>query len=1452
VTDNKGAESSALVKVEVNAAPVNKPPVAKVGSNQSITLPLDSVLLDGSGSSDSDGKIVSYLWTKITGSSKATILKPTFKKTEVNDLVVGNYLYQLKVTDDKGLADSALIKITVKAAPLNTPPVAKVGNNQSITLPLDSVLLDGSSSSDPDGKIVSYLWTEVVGSSNVTIASPASTKILVTDLVSGSYIFQLKVTDDKGATDSALVKVKVNAAPVNAPPIADAGGNRSITLPLDSILLDGGGSSDLDGEVMSYQWTRISGSTQPQIIAPSKKKTWIKGLVKGDYLFQLKVIDNQGSTDSVLIKVTVNAMVENQKPKANAGDDIAITLPQDSALLDGEGSMDPDGRIVSYDWVKISGPDQVQIMTPSTKKSWLKDLGKGNYVFQLKVTDDKGAIDSAIVKVTVSAVPENQLPQASGGDNVTITLPLDSVLLDGSASSDPDGKIVSYLWKEISGSKAIIISPMSEKPRVKALVEGNYIFQLKVIDDKGGADSTFVTVTVRPPTTVGNKPPTVTIDKDITIILPLDSVLVDGSGSSDPDGKIVSYLWTKVSGSSKAIITSPASGKTQIIGLVAGNYIFQLKATDDKGAADSAVVRVKVKAASVNVSPLADGGENQSITLPLDSVLLDGSGSTDSDGSIESYQWKRVSGSIHAQIIAPSKAKTWIKNLTKGTYLFQLKVTDNEGAVDSVLIKITVNVMVKNQTPEAKTANNVSVTLPINSVSLDGSGSSDPDGKIVSYLWTRISGSSKVIITSPVSEKTKITDLVKGTYVFQLKVTDNKGAADSTLVKVEVKSMPVNAPPVAATSDNQAITLPLDSVLLDGSGSSDPDGKIVSYLWTKISGSSKAIIISPASEKTEIKDLVKGNYVFQLKVTDDRGAVDSALVQVRVNSTPVNDPPAASASGNQVITLPLESILLDGSGSSDVDGSIASFQWKRVSGPAQMQFISPSKEKTWVKNLTKGDYVFQLKVIDNKGATDSALVKVRVGAAPSKNESPVASAGNNISIVLPVNTVSLDGSISSDPDGKIVSYLWTKISGSSKATIASPTSAKTQVKGLVAGNYLFQLKVTDNKGATDSALVNVNVNAVPVNKSPISEPGNDQSIILPVDSVLLDGSRSSDPDGKVVYYHWIKISGPKSGEIISSSSATTWVKGLSEGRYIFQLTVIDNKKGVSSKAVEVTVDPALNKAPIAAAGEDITITLPTNSIVLNGNGSADPDGKIINFKWVKESGPTSFTIANNGTAQTTVTGLVTGIYTFTLIVTDDKKASDSDNVVITVVKAPKKRPIADAGKDIFLTLPRNSAMLNGSHSYDPDGVIVDYQWEQMSGPTEVLLSHSASADCFINGLEMGTYDFKLTVTDNSGTMSTSTVSVFVNPAKDLSKTTFTIYPNPVHSDLHVKINKTVTGLILFRMIDVRGRVIKVYNYGSLPEHFTKSLNMRGVSPGIYFLQLIEDNQLRETRIVIKY
>ncbi|MBP6025490.1 PKD domain-containing protein [Ferruginibacter sp.] len=1144
VTDNNGATDTDTMQVTVNTA-ANITPIANAGLDQSIILPTNTANLSGSGT-DVDGTIATYAWTKISGPTAGTITNPAAAATSVTALVAGVYRFELRVTDNNGATDTDTMQVTVNIA-ANIVPTANAGVDQTITLPTNAVILSGNGT-DIDGIITNYNWTKISGPAAGIITNPTTAATSVTNLVAGVYRFELRVTDNNGATDTDTMQVTVNVAG-NIAPTANAGADQSVTLPTNSVILSGSGT-DVDGTITAYAWTKIAGPATGTITNPTTAATSVTGLVAGVYRFELTVTDNNGATDTDTMQVTVN-VAGNIAPTANAGANQSITLPTNSVILSGSGT-DVDGTITAYTWTKITGPATGTITNPTTAATSVTGLIAGVYRFELTVTDNNGATDTDTMQVTVN-VAGNIAPTANAGADQSIALPTTTANLLGSGI-DPDGTITAYAWTKIAGPAAgTITNPNTAATSVTGLVTGIYRFELRVTDNNGATDTDTMQVTVN---AAANIAPIANAGADQTITLPTNSVILSGNGT-DPDGTITAYSWAKISGPVAGTITNPNVAATFVTGLAAGIYTFELRVTDNNGATDTDTIQVTVNVASGNIAPTANAGADQSITLPLNIVILSGNGS-DADGTITGYAWTKIAGPASGAITNPTTAATSVTGLAAGVYRFELRVTDNNGAIDTDTMQVTVNAAVGNIAPVANAGADQSITLPVNTVILSGSGT-DADGTINGYTWTKIAGPASGTITNPTTAATSVTALVAGVYRFELRVTDNNGAIDTDTMQVTVNTAAANIAPTANAGADQAITLPVNSVILSGSGT-DPDGTIAAYAWTKISGPAAGTITNPTTAASSVTGLVAGIYRFELKVTDNNGATDTDTMQVTVNAAAANIPPTANAGTDQSITLPVNSVILSGSGS-DPDGTIAAYAWTKISGPATGTITNPTTAATSVTGLVAGIYRFELKVTDNNGAIDTDTMQVVVFAP---NIAPTANAGLDQSITLPTNSTNLLGS-GNDPDGTIIAYAWTKISGPTAGTITNPATATTSITGLVAGIYRFALRVTDNNGATDTDTMQVTVN--PDNIAPTANAGPDQTIILPANNVTLNGS-GTDVDGTITAYAWRQIGGP-ADKLTSINTATTVLQNLVDGIYQFELTVTDNKGATGKDTVSI-------------------------------------------------------------------------------------------------------------------------------------------------------------------------------------------------------------------------------------------------------------------------------------------
>ena len=434
-----------------SVAPVYTPPVANAGLAQSITLPLSTVTLTGTGTGTNGATISSYSWAKTSGPSAGIISLPLLNTTVVTGLVAGTYVFTLTVTDNHGLTSSSSVTITVNPAFFaNQAPTVNAGADQNINLPANSVVLNGTAA-DQDGYISAYAWTKTSGPSSYTIQSPGSASTTISNLVAGRYVFSLKATDNGGATASSSLTINVNT-----PPIVNPGSNVTITLPANSVALDGRGTTDPDGTIVGWEWTKTSGPSTYTIASPYNPSTTISNLVQGTYVFSLKATDNAQASSSAGVTITVNPQpvitgtpppVVNQAPVSNAGPDITLTLPATTSL-DASASYDPDGTIIEYYWSQSSGPSSGVIANAFGLNTPLNNLVPGVYSFVLQVKDNSGALSYSMKKITVNAAIVQPPPASNLLGYIKSALNASAACSDASA----DGRTAIYGSSIIEGN----------------------------------------------------------------------------------------------------------------------------------------------------------------------------------------------------------------------------------------------------------------------------------------------------------------------------------------------------------------------------------------------------------------------------------------------------------------------------------------------------------------------------------------------------------------------------------------------------------------------------------------------------------------------------------------------------------------------------------------------------------------------------------------------------------------------------------------------------------------------------------------------------------------------------------------------------------------------------------------------------------------------------------------
>jgi len=396
----------------------------------------------------------------------------------------------------------------------------------------------------------------------------------------------------------------------------------------------------------------------------------------------------------------------------------------------------------------------------------------------------------------------------------------------------------------------------------------------------------------------------------------------------------------------------------------------------------------------------------------------------------------------------------------------------------------------------------------------------------------------------------------------------------------------------------------------------------------------------------------------------------SGLVLLKGNTQGINLAPIADAGGDQVVRKG-QLILLDGSHSADRDGSIIDYRWSQVSGSAVTLNETSNGFATFQAPSSKnaefgGDeaLVFELEVEDhgNIVSIDTAIVTL-------DGNIPPRAITTDFQVVDSGDVVTLDGSLSTDLLGKIVSYEWRQISGEpvdliqeSAATVSFTAPSVVSSSPLIYFEILkFELVVTDNEGLESSAVTQVNVRSL---APPVAFAGFSKTVSSG-EEVLLDGRRSSDPDGEIVSYNWrslsdISVINYPNGT--ASFIAPTVSPGLKVA-LLFELEVEDNdglkSTGIVSVVVEQNMPPVM---PISL----VRSVQPSSIVTLDASGAFDVDGEIVSYQWEKVSGPSVSIINSDSVTATFTTPSEQTTLVFAVTLTDDDGESSTFNVSIKV------------------------------------------------------------------------------------------------------------------------------------------------------------------------------------------
>ena len=812
--------------------------------------------------------------------------------------------------------------------------------------------------------------------------------------------------------------------------------------------------------------------------------------------------------------------------------------------------------------------------------------------------------------------------------------------------------------------------------------------------------------------------------------------------------------------------------------------------------------------------PVANAGTDQQVTLGK-TVTLDGSQSRLGVSAI-TYQWRQTSGPV-VQLTGANTAKPTFTPTVAGTHTFEMTISDGK-----VTAKDSVSVTVSGS--ETNLALGAAATASSQNTADSQTAAKAIDGVVDGYpgdytkewatvggkagSWLNLKWASPVTLNQVVLHDRPNTgdQVTAGTLLFSDGSTvavpslDNAGGPITVTFpdKTNVTSLRFTATGVSAGTGNVGLaeivatrtgatankapvanagadqTIGLDSqVTLDASASSDPDaGTTLTYEWKQLDG--PAVTLSdPKVARPTFTPKELGAYTFQLTVSDGSVQVTDTVV-LTTTKTNLATSATATASSQNTATAQTAAKAIDGV-AQGYPGD-ATKEWATVAGKAGSWL-----NLAWPSPVTLDEVVLH----DRPNLGD----QVTAGTLTFSDGTSVA-------------VPSLDNA--GGP---------TTVRFAAK-TVTSMRFTATSVAGTT-GNIGLAEITAQRVGATASQ---------PVNRAPVANAGPDQTT-SPGTRITLDASASTDPDaGTTLTYQWVQTDGP-SVSLADTSAVRPAFTPAAEGTYAFRVTVSDGSMTATDTVAVAVSKPNVARTATATASSQNTAAGQTAAKAVDGVVAGYPEdatkewatvagkaGSWLNLAWASpvtidevilydrpnlgdqitggkltfsdgstvnvpslnnEGRPVYVDVNGNikaGPTRVTFPAKTVSSVRFTVSTVSGTTGNVglAEMLALRAAPAANRAPVANAGADQAIDQGKQ-ATLNGSASSDPDsGTNLSYKWETVSAPGAVTLSSTTASRPTFTPAQVGTYTFKLTVSD--GSLSASDTVTFTATAPNVART----------------------------------------------------------------------------------
>ncbi|MEM7067356.1 MAG: choice-of-anchor C family protein [Pseudomonadota bacterium] len=1007
----------------------------------------------------------------------------------------------------------------------------------------------------------------------------------------------------------------------------------------------------------------------------------ITGTVNEDGSISIAAVSDGGFGISGGSGGTISATLDANS-SVSIPDGTGVTIHPDSQV-----ATDENGNVLAdrYDPLIITGtPAQIlaalngMIYYPDENQ----DSGGG---FSILITD--GVSIPVVATITIPINPSNDAPDASGGN---VTGSENTIINATLPATDVDGDTLTFSIVNTPTNGTVTITDVNTGAYTytpNADFDGSDTFTYQVDDGNGGTDTAIINLTI-----VGaNNPPVAT---NSTATTDEDSSVNGTLSATDPESDPLTFSGTgnPADAPQNGNITLNPNGSFTYTpnANFNGNDAFTYQVSDGNGGTDTATVNITVN--PVNDDPVANA---TNISGDEDSQIGDTLTATDPENDPLTFSGTGnpadapQNGTV---TLNPNGNFTYTPNANfNGNDAFTYQVSDGNGGTDTATVNITVNAV-----NDAPLANDDNISGDEDSQIGGTLTATDPENDPLTFSGTGNPADAPQngnVTLNPNGSFTYTPNAnFNGQDAFTYQVSDGNGGTDTATVNITVN--PTNDDPVA---NGQNVAINEDFVLNGTLTATDLDGDALTFQGTGIPADAPqngTVTLNPNGNFTYTPNAnFNGNDAFTYQVSDGNGGTDTATVNINVNA--INDAPVADG---QNTSINEDSVLNGTLTATDPENDPLTFS--ATGNPADAPqngnvTLNSNGSFTYTPNANfNGQDAFTYRVDDGKGGTDTATVNITVNAV---NDDPVANRQNTSTNE---DTV-LNGVVTSnDLDGGPPTFTVTNNPSNGVVNLNPNTGAFTYTPNAnFNGPDAFIYQVDDGNGGTDTATVNITVNAI--NDAPETTAGagtgNEDAASI---TVNLSGS---DVDGTIDNFRILTL--PANGALFSDAALTApiiandlipaatnsanvfFVPAANfSGTPSFTYASIDNSglEDPTPATANITIN-AVNDPPVAN-GQNVTTNEDT---VLNGVVTAnDLDG-----------GPPTFTVTNNPSNGVVNLNPNTGAFTYTpnanfngpdaFIFQADDGNGGTDNATVNITINPVSD--APAGSDKTVTITEDSS-----------------------------------------------------------------------------------------------------------------------------------------------------------------